>query len=69
MAAALHRYRSGRRVHLEVRFADEFRVNPHFDLEPDYVIRKSHFPRILRYIPRREILSTFHTRVENRPVP
>jgi len=21
-------------------FADEFRVNPHFDLEPDYIIRK-----------------------------
>jgi len=21
-------------------FADEFRVNPHFDLEPDYITRK-----------------------------
>ena len=52
-----------------VNFAHEFRVNPHFDLEPDYIIRKPLLHRILRYIPHREILSTFHTRVENRSVP
>jgi len=49
-------------------FAHEFLFNPHFDLEPDYSIRKSIIHRILRYIPRREILSTFHTRVDNRSI-
>jgi len=50
-------------------FAHEFLFNPHFDLEPNYIIRKPHFHRILQYIPRREMLSTFHTRVENQSVP
>ena len=38
-----------------------FRVNPHFDLEPDYITRKSILDIIQRYILRREILPTFHT--------
>ena len=44
-----------------------FRVNPHFDLEPDYIIRKPIVHRIQRCRPnlRREILSTFHTRHES----
>ena len=49
-------------------FAYEFLFNPHFNLEPDYIIRRPIVHRILRYIPRGEILSTFHTRVENRSV-
>ena len=49
-------------------FAHEFFFNPHFDLEPDYVIRKTIVHRIQRYILRREILSTFHTRVDHRSV-
>jgi len=48
-------------------FAREFLFNPHFDLEPDYII-KPIIHRILRYIPHREILSTFHTQVDHRSV-
>jgi len=36
----LGRYTGGRLRVKSYVFADEFRVNPHFDLEPDYVIRK-----------------------------
>ena len=49
-------------------FALEFLFNPHFDLEPDYIIRKPIIHRILWYIPRREMLSTFHTWVDNRSI-
>ena len=49
-------------------FALEFRFNLQFDLEPDYIIRKPRLCRIQRYILRREILSTFHTRVDNRSI-
>jgi len=49
-------------------FALEFLFNPQFDLEPDYIIRKPLFCRIQRYILRRKVLSTFHTRVDNRSV-
>jgi len=45
-------------------FAHEFLFNPHFDLEPDYIIRKGMRHRIQRYTMRTEILLTFHTRVE-----
>jgi len=47
-------------------FADEFRVNPHFDLEFDYIIRKGIWRRIQRYTVRTEILPIFQTRVDNR---
>ena len=49
-------------------FALEFLFNPQFDLEPDYIIRKPILHRIQRYILHREILSTFHTRVDNRSI-
>jgi len=49
-------------------FAFEFLFNPQFDLEPDYIIRKSILHRIERYNLRREILSTFHTLVNNRSI-
>ena len=49
-------------------FAHKFLFNPHFDLEPDYIIRKPVIPRIQRYILRRKILSTFHTRVDHQSV-
>jgi len=49
-------------------FALEFLFNPQFDLEPDYVIRKPPLCRIQRYILHREILSTFHTRIDNRSI-
>ena len=45
-------------------FPHEFLFNLHFDLEPDYIIRKGMQHRIQRYTVRTEILSTFHTRVE-----
>jgi len=38
-------------------------------LEPDNITRKPILPRIERYILHREILSTFHTRVNRRSVP
>ena len=41
-----------------------FLLNPHFDLEPDYITRKPLKHRFQLYIVRMEILSTFHTRVE-----
>jgi len=47
-------------------FAFEFLFNPQFDLEPDYIVRKPLLYRIQRYILQREILSTFHIRVDNR---
>jgi len=37
---------------------------PHFDLEPDYIARKPLQQRFQLYIVHREILSSFHTRVE-----
>ena len=46
-------------------FAHEFLFNPHLDLEPDYIIRKPIFHRIQRCNLSREILSTFHTRVDS----
>ena len=49
-------------------FAHKFLFNPHFDLEPVYIIRKPFIHRIQRYILRREILSSFHTRVDHRSV-
>ena len=47
-------------------FALGFLFNPQFDLEPDYIIRKGIWRRIQRYIPRREMSSTFHTQVDCR---
>ena len=41
-----------------------FLQNPHFDFEPDYVIRKPRKGRFQWYIVRPEIFSTFHTWVE-----
>jgi len=41
-------------------FAHEFLFNPHFDLEPDYIIRKGIRHRIERYTVRTEILPIFH---------
>ena len=49
-------------------FALGFLFNPHFDLVPDYIIRKPPLRRTTRYILRREMLSTFHTRVNNRSI-
>jgi len=49
-------------------FAHEFLFNPQFDLEPDCIITKPILYRIQQYILRREILLTFHTRVDNRSV-
>jgi len=45
-------------------FSHEFLFNPHFDLEPDYNIRKE----IQWYTARTEILPIFHTRVDYRSV-
>ena len=39
-------------------------AQPHFDLELDYITRKPMQHRFQLYILRREILSTFHTRVK-----
>jgi len=47
-------------------FAHEFLFNPHFDLEPGYIIRKGIRHRIQRYTVRTEILPIFHTRVDYR---
>jgi len=41
-----------------------FLLNPHFDLEPDYIIRKPIKRRFQRYIVHTEIFLTFHARVE-----
>jgi len=41
-----------------------FLHNPHFDFEPDYVIRKPQKQGFQRYIVRTEIFSSFHARVE-----
>ena len=49
-------------------FAHEFLFNPHFDLEPDYMIRKGIQDRIQRYTMRTETLPIFHTRVDNRSI-
>ena len=49
-------------------FAHEFLFNPQFNLEPDYIIRKEIRQRIQRRNLCREILSTFHTRVDNRSI-
>jgi len=45
-------------------FVHTFLFNAHFDLEPDYIIRKAIVHRIQQCILRRKILSTFHTRLE-----
>jgi len=39
-------------------------INPHLDLEPDYIIRKRIKRRFQQYLVRTEIVSNFHTRVE-----
>jgi len=39
-------------------------LKPHFDLEPDYIVRKPIKRRFQQYLVRTEIVSTFHTRVE-----
>jgi len=49
-------------------FVHGFLCNHQFDLELDYIIRKPLVCRIQRYIRHREILSTFHTRVDNRSI-
>jgi len=49
-------------------FAHEFLFNSQFDVEPDYIVRKPILHRIQWYILRGEILSTFHTRVDNRSI-
>jgi len=49
-------------------FAHEFLFNPHFNLEPDYIIRKGIRHRIQRYTVRTEILPIFHTRVNNQSI-
>jgi len=41
-----------------------FLLNPHFDLETDYIFRKPIKRRFQRCIVRMEIFSTFHARVE-----
>jgi len=41
-----------------------FLLNPHFDLEPDYIAKKLIERPFRRYIVRTVILSTFHARVE-----
>jgi len=41
-----------------------FLLKPHFDLEPDYIVRKPIKLRFQQYLVHTEILSTFHTRVE-----
>jgi len=41
-----------------------FLLNPYFDLEPDYIIRKPMKHRFQRHTVRTEIFSTFHARVE-----
>jgi len=41
-----------------------FLLNPHFDLEPDYIVRKPTKQHFQQYLVCTEILSTFHTRVE-----
>ena len=45
-----------------------FASTPTLILNIDYIIRKPIVHRIQRYIPHREILSTFHTRVDHRSV-
>jgi len=45
-------------------FAREFLFNPHFNLEPDYIIRKGNRHRIQWYTVRTEIPPNFHIRVE-----
>jgi len=40
LSLPLGRYTGGRSRVFRVTFADEFRVNPHFDLEADYIIIK-----------------------------
>jgi len=65
MAAAHRQLLSGRvEILFWYVFAREFCVNLHFDLEPDYIIRKGIWRIIQRYTVRTEILPTFHTRVE-----
>jgi len=56
------------RVCLVLVSVHTFRVNPHFDLEPDYIKRKGIQHRIQRYIVRSEILPIFHTRVDYQSV-
>jgi len=41
-----------------------FLLNPHFDLEPDYIARKPMKHRFQQYIVRTEKFSTFYARLE-----
>jgi len=41
-----------------------FLLKPHFDLEPDCIVRKPIKRRFQQYLVHTEILSTFHTRVK-----
>jgi len=49
-------------------FVHKFLFNPHFDIEPDYIIRKPIRHKIQWCNLRRKILSTFHIRVDHRSV-
>jgi len=49
-------------------FAYEFLFNPHFDLEPSYIIRKGIRHRIQRHTMHTEILPIFDTQVDYRSV-
>jgi len=55
-------------VAMDVLSVHKFLFNPHFNLESDFIIRKKIRHRIQRCNLRREILSTFHTRVDRRSV-
>jgi len=41
-----------------------FSSTPHFNVEPDYIVRKPMKHRFQRYIVRTEIFATFHAQVE-----
>jgi len=47
---------------LSVTFFCTFLLNPHCDLEPDFIIRKQMKHRFQRYIVHMEMFSIFHTR-------
>jgi len=63
VAAAATVQRNGHCVLYLLHFCT-FLINPHFDLEPDYIVRKPIKRRFQRYLVRTEIVSTFHTGVE-----
>jgi len=67
MTSSLHARRAValRKIHQKRCYiVRKFLLNPHFDLESDYTIRKPIKRRFQRYIVRSEIFSTFHARVE-----